>query len=205
MVFIWPVMLSHQMAFTQVLILSPCFTHLLLLVPHPSHCAAVSLSDVWELSFILRAVINACKWICGAVFSHKLWLKGCLNNSLVIFWCRAIIVKRLYMIMRSILRKQQGLVYDKMLKIKWVLNSTISQVNNKTWQHADENIVTNQPGLRAKMPTKWPEKSYPYWILIYGNSLLMGLVHLHLTISEGCECWLMDSRIVMWVRTIKVH
>ncbi len=80
MVFIWPVMLSHQTAFTQVLILSPCFTHLLLLVPHPSHCAAVSLSDVWELSFILRAVINACKWICGAVFSHKLWLKGCLKQ-----------------------------------------------------------------------------------------------------------------------------
>ncbi len=35
---------------------------------------------VWELRFILRAVINACKWICGAVFSHKLWLKWVIKQ-----------------------------------------------------------------------------------------------------------------------------
>lgn len=161
---------------------------------------------VWELSFILRAVINACKWICASVFSFKLWLKGWLNNSLVIFWRRAIIVNRLYMIMRSILRKQQAPVYKKMLKIKWVLNSAVSQVYNKTWQHTDENMAMSQINHCSgqKSHRNDQKKMTSYWILIYSNSLLMGSVRLHLIVLEGSECWLNCSILFYctWVRVI---
>lgn len=59
------------------------------------------------------------------------------------------------------------MVYKKIQKIKYVLNSTISQVYNKTWQHAVENIAMSEinQGLGQKCH-KSAEKS-PYSEFMY--------------------------------------